>query len=562
MKFSVFKEKLFDFLSSDPNFCAMNGLGKLLGDLPDPGKNRRITNQGKLLMLKNTLGKIDSDELDFNDKIDYEIIEILLEQYRLSYELEIDAVPHGMRMPKAADMISDPLFMFYTNDFRDPKLRLVNIISRLDKVPEFLASYKRNLNTPVERWVNIELDKVNGLPDFFENILSWAKEVDFKRVEILEKSISKATLAINSYRDFLVNSNKSQNIFIGAEQMQLVLNSKGIKQTPDELHEIAREFSERNKKEVEELRLKLCMKYDLPSETTSEQLQSILNKKFQVKRDTEDFSYILNRYEAERENILAFIKEKDLFPVMEKQDMKIMQTPDFMTPTIPAGAMMPPMPMREGIRKSLVYLTLSEELLDEHTELSIPGMMIHEGIPGHHLQLAWASMNKSYVRRFMDSPDLYEGWTTMLEDYMIDSGYVGELADEVSFSGKRDIARIGARVAIDLYFMSGDKKYLEIGYDCNLSSDDPFENAATLLKAQTGFVDARIQAELNWYSQERGYPLSYLTGNHLVWKLRKDFNEKFSEGKIQLEVDREFHRKFLDAGNMPVSILRKIILKD
>jgi uncharacterized protein (DUF885 family) len=562
MKFSVFKDKLFDFLSSDPNFCAMNGLEKLLGDLPDPGKNKRITNQGKLLMLTNTLRDIKKSELDFDDQIDYELIKILLEQDRLSYELDLDSVPHDMRMPKAADMISDPLFMFYINDFRNPKLRLVNIISRLEKVPDFLISYKRNINTPVERWVNIELEKVAGLPDFFNSILNWAKEVEFKRIEILEKSIKNAVIAIDSYKDFLVNVNKSQNIFIGNEQMKLVLNSKGIEQTPEELHTIAKDFSTKNKKDVEELRVKLCLKYDLDPSTTSEGLQKILNEKYKVVRDTEDFSYLLNRYELERENILKFIKDKDLFPIMEKQDMKIMQTPEFMKPTIPAGAMMPPLSMREGTRNSLVYLTLSEELLDEHTELSIPGMMIHEGIPGHHLQLAWASMNKSFIRKFIDSADLYEGWTTMLEDYMLDVGYVTDLEDEVRFSGKRDIARIGARVAIDLYFMSGDKKFLEIGYDCDFSHDDPFVNAAALLKAQTGFVDGRVQAELNWYSQERGYPLSYLTGNHLVWKLRREFNELYSDGHTQLEVDREFHKRFLEAGNMPVSILRSIILKE
>ena len=38
----------------------------------------------------------------------------------------------------------------------------------------------------------------------------------------------------------------------------------------------------------------------------------------------------------------------------------------------------------------------------------------------------------------------------------------------------------------------------------------------------TGFTDGRVQAELNWYSSEQGYPLSYLTGNRLVWQLKED----------------------------------------
>jgi uncharacterized protein (DUF885 family) len=208
-------------------------------------------------------------------------------------------------------------------------------------------------------------------------------------------------------------------------------------------------------------------------------------------------------------------------------------------------------------------LTLSEDLLAEHTELSIPGMMIHEGIPGHHLQLSWGSLSSSYLRKVLDASDMFEGWTTMLEDYMLDIGYCAEYADEVRYIAKRDIARIGARVAIDLYFMSGNKKYLDLGYELDFNSEDPFVNAAKLLKHQTGFVDARVEAEINWYSQERGYPLSYLTGNYLVWELKKKFSDLYkSKVNSSIEVDREFHKRFLTAGNMPISVLEKIVLKD
>ncbi len=129
-----------------------------------------------------------------------------------------------------------------------------------------------------------------------------------------------------------------------------------------------------------------------------------------------------------------------------------------------------------------------------------------------------------------------EGWTTMLEDYMLDMGYMGELTDEARFVGKRDISRIGARVAIDLFFMTGEKDFIDIGVPCDLSSDDPFEAAGNLLTAVTGFVPGRVQAELNWYSQERGYPFSYLTGNRMVWDLKRDVAA--ASGLSGVELDR------------------------
>ena len=220
--------------------------------------------------------------------------------------------------------------------------------------------------------------------------------------------------------------------------------------------------------------------------------------------------------------------------------------------------MMPPPAFRDGPRRSLVYLTLRDDLLDEHTELSVPNLMLHEGIPGHHLQLATASLHPSVVRRHVDAMDQAEGWTTMLEGYLLDLGYMGDLTDEARFSGLRELARIGARVAIDLFFMTGERDFLDVGADCDLSSDDPFEAAGSLLSAVTGFVPGRVQAELNWYSQERGYPLTYLTGNRLVWKLKADVAAARGGRLAGLDLDREFHRLFLQSGNMPVAMLRRV----
>jgi uncharacterized protein (DUF885 family) len=160
------------------------------------------------------------------------------------------------------------------------------------------------------------------------------------------------------------------------------------------------------------------------------------------------------------------------------------------------------------------------------------------------------------IRRHIDARDQAEGWTTMLEDYMLDVGYMGESVDEARFIAKREIGRIGARVAIDIFFMTGDPGRLEVGVDFDRQNRDPFALAGGLLGAVTGFVPERIDAELNWYSQERGYPLSYLAGNRLVWDLKRDVARHLGE-RDALESDRTFFRAYLEAGNMPVAYLRR-----
>jgi hypothetical protein len=126
------------------------------------------------------------------------------------------------------------------------------------------------------------------------------------------------------------------------------------------------------------------------------------------------------------------------------------------------------------------------------------------------------------------------------------------------FVAKRDIARIGARVAIDLFFMTGNRDFLDVGVDADIANPDPFVAAGSLLAGVTDFSPGRIQSELNFYSLERGYPLSYLTGNHLVWELKRDL-ARAQRGKLEgLALDRVFHRTYLESGNMPVRLLRRV----
>ena len=139
----------------------------------------------------------------------------------------------------------------------------------------------------------------------------------------------------------------------------------------------------------------------------------------------------------------------------------------------------------------------------------------------------------------------------MLEDYMLDIGYGGSLTDEIRFMAKREICRLSARVGIDLFFMTGRLDCLRLdGFEPE-DGADVFRNAGRLLQSVTGFVPERINAELSWYSKERGYPLSYLTGNHLMWQLKRRHD---ALERPSLAHDSKFFEFVLQGGNMPLAL--------
>jgi len=558
-EYEVLIHKFHDYFTRDGNACINLGVNKHLDDLPDPSIESitAAVREGKKLLTE--LRSFPRGVLEFDEMLDLDLAILQVEFAVYSFTYTFNGKTELQQKPTAGNDISDGLFLLFINDPRPAWQRLDNITARLEKVPEYLTKLLHRLDTPIKRWVMIDAEKVAGLPELLSTLYNWGQEEQYPQLVRLAEACKQAEGALINYIEQLQAMKTTNSLVIGRQQASKLIRLRGIDQSIDQLHKMATEFLADITREVEDLRVTLIDKYNLPPSTSAEELQSFLNKQYSVKREnTGDFTEVIARYVKERDKILDFLQANNVFPIFAQQQMVIMQTPAFMTPSIPAGAMVSPPPFRAGIKTSIVYLTLSEQLLDEHTELSIPSMMIHEGIPGHHLQLATACNHSSVVRRHCNAMEHAEGWTTMLEDYMLDIGYMGDLTDEARFMNKRDIGRIGARVAIDLYFMTGDKKYLDVGVDADLSSEDLFINAGKLLQKVTGFSLGRVEAELNWYSQERSYPLCYLAGNKLVWELKSDLAAAQKKQLEGLELDKIFHKVYLESGNMPLTFLRRV----
>ena len=559
---SSFVDAFHTFFTECPNQRLAKGIDSDLGELPDPSLERSEARASQAQVLLDRLQQIERAPLGFDQNLDLDLARLMLEGEIGRQTLLLNGRPQRTQFPDAGEEIGDGIFLLMASDPRPPEMRLVDIRSRLEAVPEYLDRAIDRLERPVARWVEIEIEKIDALPELFAATVAFAEEIGWSNRGALEQAVATSRGALGRYRGRLEELETTTRIHIGEQAARRLVKLRGIEQSLEELHGIAREFLAETRETLYDLRGRLAPKYGLDPNIPLAELHAFLNARFAVAQE-DDVSApepILERYRAERARIVEFIRSRSLFEVFEDQEMKIMATPSFLEPTIPAGAMMPPPPFRSGRRISLIYLTIKPDRLDDHTVLGIPGMMIHEGIPGHHLQHATAGLHPSVIRRHVNASEHSEGWTTMLEDYMLDMGYMGGLTDEARFTGKRDLSRIGARVAIDLFLMTGERSFLDVGLDCDTSALDPFAAAGALLTAATGFSPGRVRAELNWYSQQRGYPLCYLTGNRLVWQM-KEAAVRGPSGLSGLDLDRAFHKIYLEEGYMPLSFLRRVMVQ-
>ncbi len=549
------------YVLSDADTSMSLGGSDYLGQLGDPSLEHMHEDTR---LAKELLVKIENNQgADFDERLDLDLMSRYLRQHIFFNELNQHGQPQRRRQPGGVDGISAGIFQLFVNDERSSHARLEDILSRLQQAPNYLAIESEVISEPIKRWCDIEIEQGEGLPDLFATILNWAQQEKFEKLEQLQTAINESNQALAQYLKDLQSRACLSDFAIGEDKVKELLAIRQIHQSPQQLAQMARDFMGQTQTLLNELSERLCKKYQLPKGTSESDLHEFLNEKFAAKLTNGKLESVLDYYSEQIESINKFVNKHKLFALPEQQSIKIMQTPGFLEPVIPAGAMWPPLALREGKKTSLVYLTLKADQLAEHTELGIPVMMIHEGIPGHHLQFATAAHHPSFIRRIFSANEHAEGWTTMLEDYMLDVGYIEEeLVDEVRFIAKREMSRLVARVGIDLYFMTSNKDYLNVGLDLSFDSDDVFVNAAKLLKKATGFTDGRVQAELNWYSTEQSYPLSYLTGNQMVWQLKRDIQQANKKALNTLELDQAFHKVYLKSGCMPVESLRNVFVHE
>jgi uncharacterized protein (DUF885 family) len=133
--------------------------------------------------------------------------------------------------------------------------------------------------------------------------------------------------------------------------------------------------------------------------------------------------------EAEHARIVAFCREREIIGLPE-EPLEIRWTPKFLRAF--GGAMLiPPGPLDRGER-SFYAITpipadwppeMAESWLREDNDRALRLVGIHEGVPGHYLQLAWSNRCPSLVRSVFPSGVFAEGWAVYVTQVMLDLGF-------------------------------------------------------------------------------------------------------------------------------------------
>ena len=175
----------------------------------------------------------------------------------------------------------------------------------------------------------------------------------------------------------------------------------------------------------------------------------------------------------------------------------------------------------------------------------------HEGVPGHHLQVAQAVYNRAELntwRRLASWTSGHgEGWALYAERLMADLGFLDDPGDRLGMlDGQRMRA---ARVVLDLGVHLGKPRLDGTGkWDFDYALDFMGKN----VNMSPEFVNFEVHRYFGWPGQAPSYKIG-----QRIWEQTRD---EYAARKGAAFDIKEFHREALNLGGLGLDTLRKALL--
>jgi uncharacterized protein (DUF885 family) len=225
------------------------------------------------------------------------------------------------------------------------------------------------------------------------------------------------------------------------------------------------------------------------------------------------------------------------FAVRPKAALKVERVPEFREKTS-AGAYYQPGDL-SGRRPGVFYANMRD--LKEVQKFGMKTLAYHEGIPGHHFQLAIAQELKGvpFFRRMVPFTAYSEGWAL----------YAEKLAREIGFYKDDPYGELGC---LDSELFRAVRLVVDTGIHHKKWTR---EQAIEYMESHTASAHESIVSEIERYIVMPGQACAYKIGEIKMVELRDRARKALGE-KFDL---RKFHDVVLKNGSMPLNILERVV---
>ncbi|HEY0063648.1 MAG TPA: DUF885 domain-containing protein, partial [Telluria sp.] len=224
------------------------------------------------------------------------------------------------------------------------------------------------------------------------------------------------------------------------------------------------------------------------------------------------------------------------FDVRPKLGVEVRAVPEFSQATAPgayydSGSF-------DGTRPGVFYANMRAP--GDTPKFAMRTLAYHEGIPGHHFQIAIAQelQNVPFFRRVIPFTAYAEGWALYSERLAYELGYGRAPLD--SLGRLRDEMMRATRLVVDsgIHYKHWTR-----------------EQAITYMVDNTGMSEGDVTAEIERYFVDPGQALAYKTGMLKILALREHARHVLGD-RFDL---KQFHNEVLSHGALPLTLLEGVV---
>jgi uncharacterized protein (DUF885 family) len=312
-----------------------------------------------------------------------------------------------------------------------------------------------------------------------------------------------------------------------ADQLKLLTSTD---MTPDEVHAYGLSEVARISAEADTVLKSVGMK----DGTVGARLDRLMtDPRFLYSNDEKGRAAMLARYKQILGHVRTLLPQ--WFSRLPKAELDVRRVPPFAEKGS-AGAYYEP-PSLDGGRPGVFFANLRN--VGETPMWAMPTLAYHEGIPGHHMQIATAMEIKDLplLRQFAFLPAFGEGWAL----------YAEHLAKDVGLYRNDPYGDLG-RLQAELFRAT--RLVVDTGMHAKHWSR---EQAIQYMQSTTGMANSDVTAEIERYVVWPGQACAYKIGMKTILGLREEAKAKLGP-KFDL---KEFHALVLENGAMPLWMLQK-----
>lgn len=452
------------------------------------------------------------------------------------------------------------IYGLVARDFAPVEQRLLDVAARLEQLPRFFTQLRGALVPARVPVVHAEtaIRQTPGLLSIIDNMVLPAmpalNDADRQRLELAIETARDAIAEQQTWLEQELLPNAGGNFRIGAElydaKLGFTLNSsldrKQIRRRAEAEYEAVRKTMYEVAKDVYSATHPYTTFPDTADEAYRQAIiRAALEQAYKKLPPRDGIVELAEQYLEQASN---FVVAKNLV-TMPEEPVEIIVMPEFQR-GVAVAYLDPPGALESDQKAFYAVAPLPEDWTDAEVEsflreynlYSLQDLTIHEGVPGHYLQLALAKRYPSTLRGVLWSGPFVEGWAVYAERMMIDEGYL-------------DGDPLMRLINLKWYL----RAVINAIIDSAIHIDGMSRDEAMQLMIEGGFQEEREAAGKWTRAQLTSTQLStYFVGYQEHVELRADVESAWGKAFTL----RRYHDTVLSFGSPPVRFVRALVFDE